>query len=98
MNSINTGTITPGKNPMFGQVKIAATTINVVNSFSTIFLSYLLFFKKTASKTIYRLYRFMNHHLVNSRFELFRSTRNKILNDLSYLNKQDTNFVSCLCK
>ena len=56
MNSINTGTITPGKMiPMFGmclgEAKMAATTINVGNSFSTIFPSYLLFFKKTVSKT-----------------------------------------------
>ena len=52
VNSINTGMITPGKIPLcLGEAKMAATTINVVNSFSTIFPSYLLFFKKTASKT-----------------------------------------------
>ena len=51
VNSINTGTITPGKIPCLGEAKMAATTINVVNSFSIIFPSYLLFFKKTVSKT-----------------------------------------------
>ena len=39
------------QNPCFCEAKMAATTINVVNSFSTIFPSYLLFFKKTVSKT-----------------------------------------------
>ena len=33
------------------KAKMAATTINVVNSFTIIFPSYLFFFKKTVSKT-----------------------------------------------
>ena len=48
VNSISTGMIPPG---CLGEAKIAATTINVVNNCSTIFPSYLLFFKKTVSKT-----------------------------------------------
>ena len=39
------------KSLCLGEAKMAATTINVVNSFSTIVPSYLLFFKKTVSKT-----------------------------------------------
>ena len=51
MNSTNTGTITPDKNPRLGEAKMAATTTNVVNSLSTIFQRYLLFLKKTVSQT-----------------------------------------------
>ena len=50
VNSINAGTITPVKALCLGEAKMAATTIKVVHSFSTIFSSYLLFFKKTESK------------------------------------------------
>ena len=50
VNSINTGTITPGKTLCLGETNMAVTTTKVVNSFSTIFPSYLLFFKKTVSR------------------------------------------------
>ena len=62
MNSINTGTITPGKSPILREAKMAATTINVVNSFCTIFPSYLLFFKTTVPKLGYR---FINNNITS---------------------------------
>ena len=53
MNSINTGTITPEvKSLCLGEAKMARTTINVVNSISTIFTSYLLLFKKTVYRKL----------------------------------------------
>ena len=39
------------------EAKMTATTINVVNSFNTIFQSYLLFFKKAVLKTEGRITR-----------------------------------------
>ena len=51
VNSINTGTITPGKTLCLGEANMAVTTTKVVNICrSTIFPSYLLFFKKTVSR------------------------------------------------
>ena len=61
VNSINTGTITPGKSLCLGETKMTTTTINVVNSFGTIFSSYLLFFKNMTLQRKLR-YKFINHN------------------------------------
>ena len=55
MNSINTGMITLVKSLLLGKAKVMATTINVVNSFSTIFPSYLLFRRNVPKNRLYRV-------------------------------------------
>ena len=47
-------------NPCLGEAKMATTTINILNSFSTIFERYLLFFKRLYWKLDYK---FMNHNI-----------------------------------
>ena len=46
VNSINTGTITSGKSPMFGRSQDGGNNYKCRNSFSTIFPCYLTLFQK----------------------------------------------------
>ena len=72
MNSINTGMITAGKSLCLGEAKMVATSINVLNSFNTIFPSYWLFFRKTVPKT--RLYYYVYKLELNSEKEGFMAS------------------------
>ena len=55
VNTINTGKIPRGNSSSLGEAKMAATNINVVHNFSTIF---------SFSKTVRKLgYRFINHYI-----------------------------------
>ena len=88
------GTITPSKilvkSLCLGEAKMAATTINVVNSFSTIISQAICFF----SKRLYRKlgYKFINHNINQNKN--IKSRENGV-NRADKYNRRGLNLKAC---